>query len=127
VAPGSHAEVDIDIENTGRSPAQKVEARTATAFVPRDWLIPDQPPSPVEIDVGAIGPGQAQSVPFRKPDALTPTNIDALNAGTWRLYFFGNVTYSDQFSSDRELKFCLYYQPPTVTSLGSCSTHNSVR
>lgn len=136
VVVGSHAELVAQIENTGRSPAQNVQVNAITALAPRHWRIPERAPDVRngEGNVTVIGPGQKRSVPFRMKAPLTPPDIDAIKNGKSRIYWFADVTYSDQFGSDRLLQFCFLYEPyeapvpqKSGISLPTCGSHESVK
>lgn len=127
---GSHASLTADIENTGRSPAQNVRVNGMTAYALLDWVIPGHIPETAE-SIGVIGPGQIRSVDFKRNDPLSKLDVEAINNGTRRIYWIADVTYADQFGSDRLLQFCFFYVPPdknkSVVSYPVCPSHESVK
>ncbi len=131
IVVGSQAELWVEIENTGRSPAQSVRVTATTALQPRDWIIPGRLPDAEEQGVGVIGPSQAHSTDFIKKRPLNPAEVNGVDSGVLRIFWIGTVTYADQFGGDRLLEFCYFYDPPkpgrTVVGFPACSTHNRVR
>lgn len=130
IVVGSLAPLTAEIENTGRSPASNVQVVATTAYAPLDWSIPDRAPGS-SVKSGVIGPGQIRSVTFSLKAALTQADVDAINSGKQRVYWFADVAYEDQFSTDRLLKFCFFYTPPpkglSVVSYPVCPSHEFVK
>ena len=130
IVAGSRAPLTAEIENTGRSPAQNIRVHAATAYVPLDWPIPERAPES-EITSGVIGPGQTRSVDFGLKQSLSQADVDAINNGTRRIYWFADITYTYQFSPDRLLQFCFYYmlhaKNVSIVSYPVCNIHESVK
>jgi len=127
VAPGGIPEIYVTIENTGRSPAQKIQARAAVTLQLPGWIVPERFPEPTDNkSLTVVGPGQPQPIHFKKQNALTPQEADGINKGMYVLYFAAQVTYADQFRENRDLRFCYFYDPKSQ-SLSICNQHNSVR
>ena len=130
IIAGSHTPLTAEIENTGRSPAQNVRVSGMTAYALLDWVIPNHVPVSNE-SIGVIGPGQIRSVDFMRKEPLSQVDVDAINNGTRRIYWLADVTYADQFGSDRLLQFCFFYVPPaknkSVVSYPVCPAHESVK
>ncbi len=133
VVPESDVSLSVVIENTGRSPAQNIQTASWTLVTPKKWVIPDEP-SPVAkigvIDLYVLGPGQTSEVPFRLKKRLSAKQAKAINVGRLILYYIANITFSDQFSDSRALRFCHRYEPAegkNPAHIRPCTTHNDVR
>jgi len=121
----------VEIENTGRSPARSVRAISTSALRPADWTVVDDTTVSGEEGLGVIGPGQVRTLNFETSFPLTQELINDFAARRKRLFFFSRVTFSDQFSDDRALRFCFYVELPKVDGLVSglphCSGYDSVK
>jgi hypothetical protein len=132
--PGSRAEIELPLENTGRSPAEDMRVWASMAIENASWLPTDGIlTDPTERAVTVIGPGQIRGLPLKLGGQLNPETVAGISKGTVRVYYFGRVTYRDRFDTSlnsRDLRFCLYYQPATgnlPANLTFCTTYNSVR
>jgi len=110
--PGGSAELNVVIENTGHSPAQRVQAALVTAVQLPNWTPPNPLPETPDKNLSVIGPRQTMTVSFLRTAPFTPDEINAINNGSVVLFFVATVTFDDQFSKSRGLKFCLRYEPP---------------
>jgi len=130
VIAGSGKAMEIIVENTGRSPAQSVHVSGGIAVKPRNWAVPDQRPPPVTgRSISVIGANQTEAIPLgHRP--LSAKEIHELKSGAAILFLFGWLKYADQFSSSRETRFCLYYDPTDTrqpAAVQNCRHHNSVQ
>lgn len=128
---GGSAELNVDIENTGRSPAQRIVFSPVTAVQLLDWSPPDPlPTDPNQKAVNVLGPSHSRSLAFERNARFTADEIDAINKGRAVLFYVAMVTYRDQFSDSRGLRFCLRYVPPAdgkpVTYMLACSAYDAV-
>ena len=114
VVPESDVSLSVVVENTGRSPAQNIQIASWTLFAGKNWIVPDEP-SPVAkmgvSDLFVLGPGQTSEVPFRLKKYLSVEQAKAINARRFILYYIANITFTDQFSDSRRLRFCHQYAP----------------
>jgi hypothetical protein len=123
------ATFEVGLENAGKSPAQQVRgASTSATSAMLDF--PNEPPFNVDVNertresVFVLGPGLRTQLQVHA--TLTPAAVADVYAGRLYFYLYGRLTYSDQFSSHRETRWCLRFVPADHT-FASCGHHNRVR
>lgn len=117
----------LRVENGGRSPA------FITAVSGRPYIGNRLPETPVYLapngknGTGAIAPGGARTVSFTETtkgtegQLIDDYNFGIINSGASRLYVFGFVEYTDDFSiwGRRYVGFCQVYDPKNSLGLGN--------
>jgi len=130
VFPKQHAVVDVDVENTGRSPARNVRVRWSATIQAPDWIAPGNALGNI-FGIGVIGPGQSRAIPFKTTQMLGDDDIAGLVSRRTRLFFVAELIYEDQFGANRLLQLCMFYDPPPKTGpvhgIPQCGAHNAVR
>lgn len=127
-------DIGFYVWNTGSSPAQQATATTTVCTFPASYNIPerlrDTSCKSVLPNLGPLGKDDDVFIPFKS--LPLPTDIaDELAKGTQFMYFIAEISYSDQFSSSRELNFCFFLNMKDPNSgtkgFAPCATHNSMR
>lgn len=113
---------DVDIANTGNTPAIRVQETSAIFIWPKPLL--NQPPSRITngfkfIDIPPIGPKESIRVTNEQSIASLPEWGDVKN-GSKIFYFVGEVRYQDVFGKRHSTQFCLYRATPEAQFLSYC-------
>lgn len=123
----------INTFNGSRTPAFISEGNVTYLFLKKDVPLPVEPPYVDGAENAIVGPilGGAPlrgAVPLtdknKHPLILTQSDLDALNAGAFRLYIFGWIKYADDFSvfGPKTNGFCGVYNPgqPPDNAFNNC-------
>lgn len=126
-------DITLFMENTGKSPAQRLRLinRAWVREIPLGKLPQEKElyggPTSGPVSSGLLGPGHKASILFEK-NTINQHQLDAINRGNAALYFFGRISYADQFSDDHWTRFCYYWVPGMGPGdLGVCSTYNQAK
>jgi hypothetical protein len=130
-------EVDIKIENTGKTPAEILHGKTRLQIIPADppkllqhYKLPSFDYSP--LDRGA-GNSKTVDTPILPPNAsITIALTDNISRGDFLDYWpyktaiYGELRYCDVFNEQHWINFCLEYRggtestPPDLSQFTSC-------
>ncbi|MFL6228982.1 MAG: hypothetical protein ACJ741_09395 [Pyrinomonadaceae bacterium] len=123
-AIGKNPTIQLEIMNTGNTPAIKVELNTYVEVrhtpLPIHPTYAAQSSPPSQIYMPAFN-RQIQIVSLHW--ALTPELMEGLERGELFFYVFGVGRYDDRLGVHHTLKFCRRYSPPTDT-FEACPYHN---
>jgi len=117
----------VEITNSGKTPAIKVEPKISAWPYPKgQTFVPvylDDPSKPIQ-SVGIISPGLHPTLKTLPPIApLTKTIIDQVKHGSFIYYVYGVITYDDVSRRPHQTTFC-FYLSTDLTSSNSCDTYN---
>ncbi|EHK56930.1 hypothetical protein [Allomesorhizobium alhagi] len=103
-------EMKLVIMNTGQTPAYSVNiSGNFVAGSPTTIDFEAQPTATKAL--GDIGPGQTKTLKF-SPEEPKPADIrQGMQAGVWKLFVFGVISYRDAFDHDRTTKLRLEAPP----------------
>ena len=127
VATGYKTTLGVFITNSGKSPGLKVKTKTRLKAVDSgEVFVWDYPPADSNItdSVSVVQPGmrlELDSLPSGVP--LTPDHIKKIREGTGKIYFYGEITYEDIFTTFHVTHFCVVLTPD-LQQLTNCQTYN---
>jgi len=98
----------------------------------RPTIIGTLPPlSPEQLTTSELNPCAETTLITRNALSLAHDHdVEAVENGTYRLYFGGKVSYRDVTNGQHELHFCRYYQPVKgldPLKLNECESYNETK
>jgi hypothetical protein len=122
--------VDIEIRNSGKTPALDVSEFTAYGWNvsiesgPRDGWFINRPLVPAE----AIPPEGTHAIHLGIGSEVIGPIYEGLKSKANRIYIFGKINYSDiSRKVGGSTDFCLFLADPDKSELGFCSSHKDMK
>ncbi|HEV2387994.1 MAG TPA: hypothetical protein VGS20_12150 [Candidatus Acidoferrales bacterium] len=129
VKEGERAVFQVNVLNSGRTPALDVSFRAAYTVLPKGSAFSARYPRPISSISSrtVIQPEQAYNLPTGPSSGvLSHAFIDAIKNGSEVLYVFGEVGYDDVFfpkTKRRMTHYCIFLQQDLAT-FSPCSKYN---
>lgn len=126
---GEKAVFEVNLLNSGKTPALNVSAISAYTILPRGFEFSPNYPPPAQTmrSKAVIQPGQPYlfpTSPSRGP--LEKAFIDKVKAGDFVIYVFGEVKYADVFwpRTKRHITHYCLFLSPSLDQLHPCAAYN---
>lgn len=100
--PGAY--VEISFKNVGGVPARELRSRARTARLSEALSLEHFSTLPESDGPIVVGPGEERFIKLGIRQFM-PEDTTAHIAGEWKLYLFGEITYSDDFCQNRLTRF----------------------
>lgn len=126
IKTGEKSIFEVELTNTGRTPAVAVQFSIGDAMVPAAsafgpfYTTPDNP----ERADGVSLPQQVQFLTTSGDHVFTQPEVDAVKSGVARVYIWGLVTYKDVFGREHKTTFCSFVNR-SLDAVLVCPTYNT--
>lgn len=127
VVPGSKLDFTAEVTNFGKSPGWMTEVSYRAGMAPSDReMVPDyRGEDTIGKSASIIWPQQpAQTLRTNQGTiVLSATDIEAIKLGSLRVFFIGEIKYTDIFKKPHTTTFC-YQMNPTLDAFFACDKYN---
>lgn len=121
--------IEIDIVNTGRTPAIHVQ-QAGSRFIAKKPLLQEPPPSIIRglvFHPAMTVPPQAKlTISAEESVENLGDDYAAMKSGGKIFYFVGEIRYDDIFGKKHRVRFCFYRAHPEDQVLSACERFNDV-
>jgi hypothetical protein len=127
VSEGQAASVEVQVENSGRTPAINITIQSKLDY--RDSAIPEKPDygrSAGNNSIATLLPGASAPVIIFGERGLLSTEVQAFKDLKSKFYAYGLIQYEDVFGARHTTRFCGWYNI-AKKSFTFCDSHNEMK
>jgi hypothetical protein len=128
---GQPFDVEIDLKNTGKTPAIHLVIAAVGQYLPKDKEPEFSYNQFAKIKNAYIAPGATAPMLLSpiagldgNPIPITQPLLTSMQKGDYRATVHGRIDYTDIFGQPHWLLFCSYYMVPFTGTFGQCTNHN---